>query len=57
MAKLWRCEICGDPYVGDSAPDNCPFCGAKRKYIKEARQANVIAKAFYIYVMQSDGLS
>ncbi len=41
MVKLWRCEICGDPYVGDSAPDNCPFCGAKKKYIKEASQANV----------------
>jgi rubrerythrin len=41
MAKLWRCEICGDPYVGDEAPANCPFCGAKRKYIKEAKKAKV----------------
>jgi rubrerythrin len=41
MAKLWRCEICGDPYIGDSPPDNCPFCGAHRKYIKEARKAEV----------------
>lgn len=39
MAKLWRCEICGDPYIGESPPDNCPFCGAHRKYIKEARVA------------------
>ena len=37
MVKLWRCEICGDPYVGETAPDNCPFCGAHKKYIKEAR--------------------
>jgi len=41
MVKLWRCEICGDPYVGDTAPDNCPFCGAKKKYIKEASNAVV----------------
>jgi len=41
MAKLWRCEICGDPYVGDKAPANCPFCGAKSKYMKEVREAKV----------------
>ena len=41
MVKLWRCEICGDPYVGKSAPDNCPFCGAYKKYIKEAKKAEV----------------
>ena len=41
MAKLWRCEICGDPYVGETAPDNCPFCGAYKKHIKEAKLANV----------------
>lgn len=41
MVKLWRCEICGDPYIGESPPDNCPFCGANRKYIKEAKLARV----------------
>lgn len=41
MIKLWRCEICGDPYVGESAPDNCPFCGAKKSYLKEAKEAEV----------------
>jgi len=41
MVKLWRCEICGDPYIGESAPDNCPFCGASKKYIKEAKEADV----------------
>ena len=40
MAKLWRCEICGDPYIGDEVPANCPFCGAKQKYIKEFKDAN-----------------
>lgn len=37
MIKLWRCEICGDPYIGETPPDNCPFCGAHRKYIREAK--------------------
>jgi len=41
MAKLWRCEICGDPYIGDSVPANCPFCGAKGVNIKEFRDAKV----------------
>lgn len=41
MAKLWRCEICGDPYVGEKPPKNCPFCGAHGKYIKEAKEAQV----------------
>ncbi len=41
MVKLWRCEICGDPYIGDNAPDNCPFCGTKKEYIKEFKEAIV----------------
>ena len=41
MTKLWRCEICGDPYIGDEAPANCPFCGAKKKFIKEFNEAEV----------------
>ena len=41
MTKLWRCEICGDPYIGDAAPANCPFCGAKQKFMKEFADAQV----------------
>ncbi len=41
MIRLWRCEICGDPYVGKSAPDNCPFCGAHKQHIKLATEAQV----------------
>jgi len=41
MVKLFRCEICGDPYIGDEAPANCPFCGAKQKFIKEFKDAKV----------------
>jgi len=41
MVKLWRCVICGDPYVGENPPQNCPFCGAHIQYIKEAKTAEV----------------
>lgn len=41
MVKLWRCEICGDPYIGKSPPDNCPFCGVHKRYIREAKDADV----------------
>lgn len=41
MSILWRCEICGDPYVGEAPPKNCPFCGAHQKYMKTAKAAKV----------------
>ena len=41
MVKLFRCEICGDPYIADEEPANCPFCGAKKKYMKEFNDAKV----------------
>ncbi len=34
--KLFRCRICGDPYLGSEAPSFCPFCGAPRKYMVPA---------------------
>ena len=29
--KLFRCRICGDPYLGSEAPSFCPFCGRAAK--------------------------
>jgi rubrerythrin len=51
MVALWRCEICGDPYIGETAPDNCPFCGANKKYIKEVKDAIV---SFDVDLTQKD---
>ena len=34
--KLFRCIICGDPYLGEIKPANCPFCGASEKHIVNA---------------------
>jgi len=39
--KLFRCLVCGDPYVGEEPPQNCPFCGAPRNYIVPAEKYNV----------------
>jgi rubrerythrin len=36
--KVFRCRICGDPYIGTEAPSRCPFCGANHKYIIEAAE-------------------
>jgi rubrerythrin len=31
--KVFRCKICGDPYIGQEVPTNCPFCGASADYM------------------------
>lgn len=36
--KLFRCRICGDPYLGSEPPSYCPFCGAPQKYMAPAEQ-------------------
>ena len=38
--KVFRCRICGDPYIGTEAPAQCPFCGAERQYFVEAKDWN-----------------
>ena len=40
MVKVFRCRICGDPYIGIGAPAQCPFCGAERQYFVEAKDWN-----------------
>lgn len=34
--KFYRCQICGDPYMGKEKPSNCPFCGASDEYLTPA---------------------
>ncbi len=38
MVKLYVCKICGEPYLGGTAPDDCPFCGAPVNYLKDAEE-------------------
>ena len=35
--QVYRCVICGDPYIGSEKPSHCPFCGAHQKYLIEAK--------------------
>lgn len=37
MARLFICRICGDPYIGETKPSRCPFCGAYESFIVEAK--------------------
>jgi rubrerythrin len=37
MIKVFRCRICGDPYMGSEAPKQCPFCGAPQRFFIEAQ--------------------
>jgi rubrerythrin len=38
--KVFRCRICGDPYIGSEAPTQCPFCGAPQKFFVRADEWN-----------------
>jgi len=38
--KVYRCRICGDPYIGSEPPTQCPFCGADQRFFVEAQDWN-----------------
>jgi post-segregation antitoxin (ccd killing protein) len=38
--KVFRCRVCGDPYIGTDAPTRCPFCGAQQRYFVQAEDWN-----------------
>jgi rubrerythrin len=31
--NVYRCRICGNPYLGSEKPSHCPSCGAHKKHI------------------------
>lgn len=37
--QTFICQICGDAYIGDERPKNCPFCGAREHFIKNGKEA------------------
>jgi rubrerythrin len=41
MLKVWRCKICGDPYLGKEKPTECPFCGADAEYIVAGKDYDI----------------
>jgi len=38
--KVYRCRICGDPYIGSNPPTQCPFCGAPQRFFVDAKDWN-----------------
>jgi rubrerythrin len=40
--KAYICEICGDAYIGEEKPSECPFCGSRKAFIKNGNEANPI---------------
>ncbi|KKR21611.1 MAG: hypothetical protein UT50_C0006G0025 [Candidatus Moranbacteria bacterium GW2011_GWA2_39_41] len=40
--KTYICQICGDAYLGEDRPSECPFCGAQSHFIKGGAEARPI---------------
>jgi len=36
--KVYRCQICGEVYLGEEKPKSCPFCGAHENYFVLAKK-------------------
>ena len=36
--KPWRCQICGETYLGKNASDRCPYCGADGKNLMSSAE-------------------
>lgn len=34
MYQAYRCEVCGEVYLGTEGPGECPFCGAHEQFLK-----------------------
>ncbi len=43
--KTYICEICGDAYLGEERPSECPFCGSRQAFIKDGKVASPITLA------------
>ena len=44
MIKLYVCRICGEPYLGGEAPDDCAFCGAPKSYLRPIEEFSELWK-------------
>lgn len=42
--KTYICEICGDAYLGQERPSECPFCGSRHAFIKDGSEAKPITE-------------
>lgn len=38
MLKVYRCWICGETYLGEEPPTDCPYCGADKQFLKPGEE-------------------
>lgn len=38
MFNPYRCQVCGETYLGEEIPDRCPFCGASFRHMVPAAE-------------------
>lgn len=38
MLKVFRCWICGETYLGEEEPTDCPYCGADEEFLKPGEE-------------------
>lgn len=38
MLKVFRCWICGETYLGEEKPTDCPYCGADSEFLKPGEE-------------------
>lgn len=36
--RVFRCRICGEPFLGDAVPSHCPICGALGSWMVDAKK-------------------
>lgn len=41
MFEAYRCENCGELYLGDGKPLECPFCGAEKLRLKSVDREDI----------------
>ena len=55
--KTYICQICGDAYIGEEKPKNCPFCGARENFIKLGNEADpIVNQKFEISKISGENL-
>lgn len=40
--EIFICEICGEAHIGSEKPHDCPFCGARSNFMKDAVEASPV---------------
>ncbi len=38
MLNVYRCWICGETYLGEEPPSDCPYCGADKQFLKPGEE-------------------